>query len=482
MVSAVGPQPVLGSPAADPPAALFDEATVLHLFPTVIRRVGAGECSLIRIGCRVVTVVSTSDVGVRAARLLAKGETVGRTKAVIAGDSGCALADLTPILTALYKARMVRAINGSVVCDETTSAWRVLWHRCEWRAMGVRRAFMRLVINFLPLRLAYSILYLLKPKWPHRSRVRVTAQAMRNLDRAFAGSLPAARIRRIARDFTREHVQRALDIEFLNALPELRVAHWLRRSCTFSGLEHLDAALAQNKGVLLSTFHFSAAHLVGVLMWLRGYSFTGEGGFAGENRGRSLPFENPELALQLGGCGQVKWFSRFTFDSSLAILRVVRQGGMGLVAPDGIIDRPGADITRYFGHGAAQYRRAHALVPFLGGQIEANTGVSWIYRECEAPLIPVKLVRLSNTRFQMLVQPELRLDRRGTTREIAAELYRALEREVCTEPAAWAYWRILDRLWVPSSPNASAEAAPVPEGRPGRRPLAKSVVASVSPR
>jgi len=78
-------QPPLGQLGEHPPVALFDDSTVLRLFPTVMRRMNARECSLIRVGCKVATAVSTSHVGVTAARVLAKGETVGCAKAAIAG-------------------------------------------------------------------------------------------------------------------------------------------------------------------------------------------------------------------------------------------------------------------------------------------------------------------------------------------------------------------------------------------------------------
>ena len=127
------------------------------------------------------------------------------------------------------------------------------------------------------------------------------AQAERNLTSAFGGSLSGKRIRQLARDFMEEQVRCEIDLRLLSELPELEVGKWLRRHCAFHGLEHLERALADGRGVLLSSFHFSSSYLLVLLLWLRGYSFTGAGGIPWDNHGRVLPSDNPELARQLTG-------------------------------------------------------------------------------------------------------------------------------------------------------------------------------------
>jgi lauroyl/myristoyl acyltransferase len=168
------------------------------------------------------------------------------------------------------------------------------------------------------------------------------------------------------------------------------VAQWIRRSCTISGLNFLDEALAQNRGVILFSFHFSSAHLIILILWLNGYSFTGAGGITRTASNRVLPFDNEELQAQLGGCGKVKWFSHFNFDSVLGMLKALESRGMILVYPDSIWERPAKQVAEYFGHSAAKYRPARVTVPFLGHNVEANKGVPWLYQQSEALLIPLK--------------------------------------------------------------------------------------------
>ena len=156
------------------------------------------------------------------------------------------------------------------------------------------------------------------------------AQAERNLISVFGGSLSVNLVHQLARDFMEEQVRCEIDLQLLSELPELEVGKWLRRHCVFHGLEHLERALASGRGVLLSSFHFSSSYLLVLLLWLRGYSFTGAGGIPWNNHGRVLPSDNPELARQLTGCGDVKWYAAFTLESALNICRAVNRGGIGL--------------------------------------------------------------------------------------------------------------------------------------------------------
>jgi len=359
-------------------------------------------------------------------------------------------ADIQPLLKALYKARMIRSIDGQTVEADVPSLRRQLEQRLEWIRIRAGAALSRAFIRSFPVSITHPAMSLLRPKWSRAKLREARAQARRNLTSVFGGSLSEKRIRVLTHDFVEEQVRRDIDLELLSELPELEAGKWLRTHCVFHGLEHLDSALAKRQGVLLSSFHFSSSQLLVLLLWLRGYSFTGAGGIPWNNHNRVLPSDNPELARQLKGCGDVKWYATFTLESALKICRAVNQGGMGLVFPDGIAARAKGDLATYFGHDAARYKRAQCEVPFLGGLAQGNTGVPWIYKQSSAPLIPIKLARDSFHRFQVIVGPEIKLNRAASLEKITADLYGALEREIRLEPAAWIYWRNLHRFTTTS--------------------------------
>lgn len=422
----------------------------LELYPFLVRRKNAGDYLVMRLGCRTVTVLSTTHSGVVASRLLKSGYSPTEVSNRLCSMFEYESANIQPLLKALYQARMIRSVNGQTVEADVPSFTRQLNQRLEWIRISTGAALRRAFIRSLPVAITHRMMCFLRPKWSRAKTTKVCGHVQQNLTLVFGGSLTQKQICVLAHDFVKEQVRRDVDLELLSELPELEAGEWLRRYCTFHGLEHLDDALGKRQGVLLSSFHFSSSHLLVLLLWLRGYSFIGAGGIPWNNHNRTLPSDNAELAAQLKNCGDVKWYTTFTFESALKICRTVNQGGIGLVFPDGIAPRPTGDLATYFRHDAARYKRAQCEVPFLGGLVQANTGVPWIYKQSNAPLIPIKLVRDSFHRFQVIVGPEIKLDRAASTEKITADLYMALEREVRLDPSAWIYWPILNQFTTAS--------------------------------
>jgi lauroyl/myristoyl acyltransferase len=436
-------------PELIPEALLLPDAK-LQLYPFLVRRKNAKDYFLMRLGCRTVTVLTTTHSGVVASHLLKRGYSAAEVSDRLSSVFKCEGADIQPLLKALYRARMIRSIDGRIIEADAPSLKRQLKQRLEWIRIRAGAMVGRAFVRSLPVLITHRTMCFLRPKWSGKKTREAHAQAQRSLISVFGGSLSVKQIRRLAHDFVEEQVRRDIDLQLLSELPELEVGKWLRRHCVLHGLEHLESALAKRQGVLLSSFHFSSSHLLVLLLWLRGYSFTGAGGIPWDNHNRVLPSDNPELARQLKGCGDVKWYATFTLESALSICRTVNQGGIGLVFPDGIAARPKGDLAAYFGHDAARYKRALCEVPFLGRVAQGNTGVPWLYKQSSAPLIPIKLVRDSFHRFQIIVGPELKLDRAASLERITADLYGALEREIRLDPAAWSYWRILDQFTTAS--------------------------------
>jgi len=461
---AAGPSQASPAKAEAIPAILLEDSTILELFPFVVRSINDAECNIVRVGAPVLTAISTSSIGLEAVRLLQSGQSIGAVKAALGKEHESSTTDLSPLIAALHKARIIRRAADVVLCNESPSAWRVFTQKCAWAGFSLRRTVVGALLKYLPLRMSYAILFHVRPRWSKAKRLGALQLSRQNLQGVFGSSMLPSQIDKIAEDFISEQIRRDLDIEILNAFSDLKVAQWIRRSCTISGLHYLDEALARKQGVLLSSFHFSSSHLIILVLWLHGYSFTGAGGITRAANTRVLPFDNPALEAELGGCGKVKWFSHFNFDSVLAMCKALESGGMALVYPDSIWARPAKQVAKYFGHGAAQYRPARTAVPFLGQKAEANKGVPWIYKQSQAAFIPLKLIRTSNSRFHLSIGPELKLDRQASVEAIAAELYQVLEQEVRTDPAAWSYWRILHQFLI--SDDSRSGESPVKEPGP----------------
>jgi lauroyl/myristoyl acyltransferase len=384
-------------------------------------------------------------LGAKAACLLRLGYSLGQTASSLSQKTQAPL-DLQPLISALDRGGFIKAVNGTTVCRLTASRPLELSQRAQWLGIQFRKNAVRLALHCLPVSASRNLLEAVRPHWPRAARQSCLKSAARNMKSVLGGSLPAAAIESLSRQSVQEQMRSSFDIQLLAAVPEYKMAKWLRRQTTFHGLAYLDAALEAGKGVLLCGMHFSSCYLLPALLWLRGYSFTGLGGIMLSGRHRVLPFNNPALKARLGGCGEVTWNTRFSLANTLGICRTLNQGGMGLVYPDGIFQRPKGEVAEYFGHHAANYDRAHVQTPFFDVTVEANTGAAWMYQQSEAALIPIKMIRPEPGCFEVIVGRELKIDRSLSLSQITAEIYRHLEREVAITPAMWGYWASLHKF------------------------------------
>jgi hypothetical protein len=65
-----------------------------------------------RLGCRTVTVLTTTESGAVASRLLKKGYSPAEVSTRLASMFQCESVDIQPLLRALHKTRMIRSIDG----------------------------------------------------------------------------------------------------------------------------------------------------------------------------------------------------------------------------------------------------------------------------------------------------------------------------------------------------------------------------------
>jgi lauroyl/myristoyl acyltransferase len=434
----------------DMDATLSDPNAVLELYPLAVRqpkwRDNKGDASITRVGCQVITSISTSRAGVEAIKLFRRRYSLGNASSELKRRFKSAQIDLQPLLAALARARMIRAIDGRVINEEPACLWLQVRHRISLAWMALSRACVPLVIRCCPVAWSHRILFRIRPGWPRRKQRSVTEAARWNLEtaRRWMDETP---LDVIAKRYTAEQIRFSIDLDLLTHLTDMRVALWLRSRCTVAGLEYLDAQLAKGKGALLCCFHFSSSPaLLVLILWLRGYSFTGEGVITQHNTTRPLPWENPELSAKLGTCGQVKWHTTVNFASALGICRTLARGGLGLVFPDGLYVRPPRHVVTYFGRPAAEYEPARDKLLVFGRVLEVNTGVAWICQQTEAPLIPVRMRRVGGARFSVEIGRELKLTRGVSVRETAVELFAELERQMKTDPWAWFYWHKLHKF------------------------------------
>jgi lauroyl/myristoyl acyltransferase len=399
--------------------------------------------------------VATSRLGVQAIQILKKSRTISETKKILCKRLGVVEGqlDLLPVLEALFKARMVRKVDGQVLEVERPALRRSLFHRLQFSYQLSREwgwnALTKYLPKYLPAKTAHQLLCLLKSAGRCHKAHRSSGPVRRNLHSAFGTVLPDQVIGSIATQHEREQIRRVVDNLLLRNLPPPKMVRWLRDSVRFTGLERLQAAQAAGRGAILCGFHFGAPQLLVPLLWRAGVSFTGAAAMP-PSRGEALA---PKIVLDESyskkgapGCGTVTLYTKFSFRGFLEMVKAVQRGETVLVFPDGYSDRPNRDIARYFGHLAAEFGPSRSLVPFLGQAVAANLMVPWLCQQTRAPLFPVKLLRSDSLTYDVVIEPPLDLVSEGSLQASAERLYGLLERDIYLHPVSWNYWDRLHRL------------------------------------
>src|SRR5437016_7808404 len=229
---------------------MVPENARLRLFPVVIHRITQEDCMVYRIGGSKITMIATSRLGVQAIQILKTGRTIGETKEILCKRLGVVEGqlDLAPVLEAIFKARMVRKVDGQVLEVEGPALHRTLLHSLQFSYKLSREwgwnALTKYLPKYLPAKTAHQLLCLVKSA-ERRHKARASSGAVRrNLHGAFGTVLPDQVVESIATQHEREKVRRAVDNLMLSNLPPQKMVRWLRDSVRFTGLERLQAAQA----------------------------------------------------------------------------------------------------------------------------------------------------------------------------------------------------------------------------------------------
>jgi KDO2-lipid IV(A) lauroyltransferase len=232
----------------------------------------------------------------------------------------------------------------------------------------------------------------------------------------------------------RRVVRGAFDTLLLNAVEPTLLERQLRRGrdirdfVTVEGAEHLQAAQASGRGVIVVTGHFGAWEAFVIVMhrlfqpvWVI-----------------TRQLNNPLLERELVE-RRLKWVAgRLPKEGSgLRLARVLRRGGTAGL----LLDQNAGQ------HGA--------ILRFLGAPASQHTVAGTMARRVGAVVVPAYLLRLpGRLRFHMLVEPAVQVDpalgEEQAVLEVTRRLSDSLERQVRARPEQWMWlhdrWRHAERV------------------------------------
>lgn len=240
-----------------------------------------------------------------------------------------------------------------------------------------------------------------------------------NLRHVLGPNSPPSRIEQVAREIFRNQARNYYD---LFRVASLRNAE-IERLVTVHGLEHVDRALAEGKGLIAVTAHFGNLDVVAQIFAIRGYPIM----VVAEHL-------KPERLYQyVASLRASKGIKIIPIDSFLRpIFRALRNNELVGIAADRNLTGTGT-LVEFFG--------APALLPDGHVQLALRTG---------ARLALFFSIRKPDNTFEAFVEPPLQLENTGDlqrdTRDGMAKVVAVLEKYIGQYPEQWVMFQPVWRL------------------------------------
>ncbi|MBL8150075.1 MAG: hypothetical protein JNN15_09125, partial [Blastocatellia bacterium] len=246
------------------------EESKVELFPLYIHSYGDNNFRVIRKWGR--SVMVTRQQGLEVIELLGRGAKLKEVRTSLAQKYGCESSkiDLSPLLTALRKANLIKSVDGEKICKNEVTASTFLEFFLRFYLFRTVNKYSR---KYLPISILRKVLYLITFFQLRKATREKVENAAKNM-MVVLGRDSDRKIGSYRKDYYRHLVKNIIDIDSLMPKSPTEVEAWLSNNVSYVGLEHLDRAIKSGKGVLLCGFHFTSVRLIPLVLMRRGYSFT----------------------------------------------------------------------------------------------------------------------------------------------------------------------------------------------------------------
>jgi KDO2-lipid IV(A) lauroyltransferase len=202
----------------------------------------------------------------------------------------------------------------------------------------------------------------------------------------------------------------------------------IRAQIPVSGREHLEAALAKGRGVIVLSAHLGNFFLVGTRLGVEDYPV-----YVLVNPPRDASFRDFLNNYRLRAW-QKTIYARPRREASRQLIQILRRNELAIVIAD-------------------EYRSGSGIcVPFFGRTVLARRGPATLALRTGAAVVPIYLRRGPDGNLRLIIEPELDLLRSGRVKadvaENTARMTQWLERVVRSYPGQWNWMNI---RWQESS-------------------------------
>ena len=438
------------------PASEISEHARIKLCRLIIHKLNDNDYDVMKVGYRTPrTVIATRKLGVEVINLFKKGCTIKGVREILSQRYNCTAEriQITPLIESLLKARMIKSINGKPVIPDQLNLPLYIYLLSRMQLNKAARFLYTILIeNLLPVTIIYPILakivFSVRTLKNRKKVAPFIPLVIRNLKQTFP-SVKDAELAKIAQEYWDNKLKIGIDYQLLGKSMKV-FPHWLKAFSSCTGIEYLEGACEQKRGVLLCGFHFGFMFLIPLVLITFGYNITVIG-YTGRNFDSNFYAQLNET-FKKAGFGEFNMRNLVDLKGLASIVKLLENGGIVLIMADANMAAVLAktpDIGKYMGSDTINYRPAQTKVNILGHSISGNKGIAWLHRQTGAPIVPVRMFRTGKNRQELIIRPALNLDDGNGKYDIEQSthvIYTALEREVYDNPAQWIYWNRIHEM------------------------------------
>ena len=255
-------------------------------------------------------------------------------------------------------------------------------------------------------------------------------RSIQNLTLALGDQLDSREIPAMVRSYLRNFFRAFVEIGFaFEASPEQ-----IQTEIPVRGREHLEAALAKEKGAIALSAHLGNFFLLGTRLAAEGYPTYV---LVNTSRDERLAQLRAQYRLKIG---QKTIHARPRQQASRELVQVLRRNEVAIVIAD-------------------EYRSGRGIyVPFFGRTVIARRGPATLALRTGAAVVPSYLVRDPSGELRLIIEPEIELSRTGDIKtdvmENTLRFTQWVERTVRSYPNQWNWMTV---HWQQAPPNSFVE-------------------------
>jgi len=376
------------------------------------------------------TVLKTSEVGVKAVKMLNKGKTIKEIKEMLSQeyDVEKSTINMNPLLETLIENRLISTIGDKTLY---TSEKKPLYVNLKFFVTFVLQLKLsHFMYHYVPIHLTYLFfkkIFFKKIKI-HEGKREEIEKSLRAVN--FAGSLMNN-----IQDIVEANIRLLNQIEFDRTLffklGYRNLSTWLDKFFIVENMEILLKNVEQNKGTILCGFH--TGNYYSCPFVLAKNHFEVHTPVVLEEGGIEIVVERVKKIDQEAFPLKMHFYRRGKYDG-IRLFRVLKKGGIILLYCDTHIALTN-DLME---------------VEFFGRMIKMNKGVAFLHKKTNSPIMPVLTYNRGNY-CHIKFLDEISDMRNFSEQEILQKLISILQNFLVNSPEQWAKWYDLRKMSIDST-------------------------------